>query len=278
MKPTPEIDRQAYELAKNYLPSLMIAGVTPTLIEKYQNLSTLRTKPKSKEELYRRLLGSAQNTGMKPTVIGESIGGVDKLALVLYDFNPAKVLAEYGDDGQAVLDQIVEKLKPRGKVRRTARSNWPRYCQTILSAAEFIEQFDSADKFFNWVDIFDKDDMARPSLPMLIDHEIEGIGFALACDFLKELGYINFPKPDVHLRDIFTALELCKPGIDDYHLFKAIIRVAHHAKSNPYATDKIFWLIGSGYFYDDPTIGSNGRIDSHKQEFIDFARPKIINY
>ena len=64
--------------------------------------------------------------------------------------------------------------------------------------------------------------------------------------FHKELGYVNFPKPDVHLRDIFTALELCQDGDDDDQLFKAIIRVAGNANVTPYNVDKTFWLIGSG--------------------------------
>jgi hypothetical protein len=276
MEANPEMDRKAYELAKSYLPSLRIKGVTQTLIEKYQKLSSLRDKPTSKEELYQRVLGHAQNANMRASVIGKSINGIDKLSPVLEGFNPKAVLAKYGDNWQAVLDQIMKELKPRGKIRTTPRSIWPHYCQTILSAAEFIERFDSANDFLKWVDFFDQDARARASLPMLLDHEIEGFGFALACDFLKELGYVNFPKPDVHLRDIFTALELCPARVDDYQLFKAIIRMANNANVTPYATDKVFWLIGSGNFYEDREIGSNGKIGSHKQDFIEFARQKII--
>lgn len=110
---------------------------------------------------------------------------------------------------------------------------------------------------------------------MLLSREIEGFGFALSCDFLKELGYINFPKPDVHLRDIFSSLNLCHAKADDYQLFKAIIRLAGHADVSAYNADKVFWLISSGYFYDDPHIGNNGRIGSHKQEFIEYAKPII---
>jgi len=276
MKANHEIDLKAYELAKNYLPDLGIPGVTHMIIEKYQNEPSNTHKPASKEELYKHLLDAAQNTSMKPIVIGEAIGGVDKLALVLYDFNPKKVLTEYGDNWQAVLDRITRELKPRGQIRLTTRSIWPHYCQTILSAAQFIEQFASADDFFKWVDFFNQDDRARPSLPMLLDHEIEGFGFALSCDFLKRLGYANFPKPDVHLRDIFTALELCRADDDDYQLFKAIIRLAHNANVTPYAADKLFWLIGSGHFYSDPMLGSNGRIGSHKKDFIEFARTELF--
>lgn len=273
MKATSEIDSKAYELAKGYLPSLNITGVTQELIEKYLNPLSLSPKPTSKEELYQRLLKSAQNANMKAGVIGGSISGIENLAPILDGFNPEAVLAKYGDNWQAILDQIVKELKPRGEIRRTPRSIWPLYCQTILSAAAFINQFDSANQFFGWVDFFDRDARARPSLPMLLDREIDGFGFALSCDFLKELGYINFPKPDVHLHDIFTALELCQAGSDDYQLFKAIIRVARNANVTPYAVDKVFWLIGSGKFYADPAIGSIG---SHKQEFIEFARSKLF--
>ena len=272
MKAIPEIDRSAYELAKGYLPGLNITGVTQTSIEKYLNPLSLNPRPASKEELYQRLLSSAQNANMKAAVIGRAIGGVDKLAPILFGFNPKAVLTRYEDDWEAVLDQIVKEIKPRGKIRRTPRSIWPLYCQTILSAAAFINQFDEANQFFEWVDFFDRDVKARPSLPMLLDREIKGFGFALSCDFLKELGYVNFPKPDVHLHDIFTELELCPIGVDDYQLFKAIIRLASNAHVTPYAADKVFWLIGSGDFYADPEIGS---ISSHKQEFIKFARLKL---
>jgi hypothetical protein len=210
---------------------------------------------------------------MKAGVIGRAIGGVSKLSVVLEDFNPEAVLNKYRTGWESILNDIVRQLQPRGEIRRTPKSIWPHYCQTILSAANFVQQFASADDFFNWVDFFDKDDRARASLPMLLSREIEGFGFALSCDFLKELGYINFPKPDVHLRDIFTSLNLCQSKTDDYQLFKSIIRLAGHANVSAYNADKVFWLIGSGYFYDDEHIGNNGRIGSHKQDFIEYARP-----
>jgi len=61
MKATPKGDRKAYELAKGYLPSLNITGVTQTLIEKYLDPLSLNPKPRSKGKLYQRLLESAQS-------------------------------------------------------------------------------------------------------------------------------------------------------------------------------------------------------------------------
>ncbi len=270
-----EIDRRAYGLAKAYLPSLGIDGVTESLVEEYLNPLPLSSRPTSKSELFYRILESAQNANMKAGVIGRAIGGVDKLSPVLEDFNAKAVLQKYADHWETVLDDIVKRLSPRGQIRRTPRSIWPHYCQTILSAAGFIEQFASTDDFFKWVDFFDQDDRARPSLPMLLSEEIEGFGFALSCDFLKELGYANFPKPDIHLHDIFIGLELCESEADDYQLFKAIVRLAKHANVCPYSADKAFWLVGSGYFYNNREVGSNGRIGSRKQEFIKRARSEL---
>ena len=195
MKDTALVDKEAYQLAKDYLPGRNIEGVTANLIEKYLNPLTLNPKPASKESIYQRILESAQNANMKPGVIGRAIGGVGKLSVVLEDFNPKAVLSKYAGDWEAILNDIVERLEPRGEIRRTPRSIWPHYCQTILSAANFVEQFSSAPDFFGWIDFFDQDDRARASLPMLLSREIEGFGFALSCDFLKEMGYTNFPKP-----------------------------------------------------------------------------------
>lgn len=277
MKDNSLVDKKAYQLAKDYFPAQRIKGVTAGLIEKYLNPLTLNPKPTSKKGIYQRILESAQNANMKAGVIGRAIGGVEKLSVVLEGFDPRAVMDKYRGDWEVILDDIVKRLKPRGEVRRTPRSIWPHYCQTILSAASFVEQFASALDFFSWVDFFDRDDRARASLPMLLSREIEGFGFALSCDFLKEMGYVNFPKPDVHLRDIFTSLGLCKAKPDDYQLFKAVIRVAGHAGVSAYNADKVFWLIGSGYFYSDLHIGNQGRVGSRKREFIEYAKPLLEN-
>lgn len=268
-----KIDKKAYQLAKDYLPKKRITGVTPDLIEKYLDPLTLKPKPTTKEDIFQRILISAQNANMKSGVIGKSINGIEKLSNVLENFSPKAIIKKYSNNWEAILNEIIKTLNPKGEIRKTSRSIWPQYCQTILSAAYFIEQFSSATDFFKWADFFDKDNRARASLPMLLSQEIKGFGFALSCDFLKEMGYINFPKPDVHLRDIFTALNLCEDKPTDYKLFKAISRVAKHAGVTAYNADKIFWLIGSVNFYNNPEIGKQGPKGGFKKEFIEYAKP-----
>jgi thermostable 8-oxoguanine DNA glycosylase len=268
------LDRAAYALAKEFLlRSGAERGIAPELIEKYLYLS--RPRPSTLAGLYERLLESAQSANMKAGVIGGSIGGVGNLGRVLCDFEPSRVLEKYQADWEEVLDDVVAQLKPRGSIRRTPRSIWPRYCRTILSSAKFLSQFESANDFYDWVDFFDKDERARAALPMLLDQEIEGFGFALACDFVMGLGYENFSKPDVHIKEIFQELGLCPWGTSDYEVFKAVARVARNVGVTPYNVDKLFWLIGSGNFYEDQDVGNGGRIGGRKKDFIEFAQTEL---
>jgi hypothetical protein len=270
-----ELDRAAYDLAKDFLVrSGADKGVTPELVEKYLHLDKT-VRPRTVAGLYERVLESAQSANMGAGVIGGSIGGVHRLGPVLCDFEPTQVLKKYASSWESVLDEIEARLKPRGSLRRTPRSIWPRYCRTILSGAKFLSQFSSADDFYGWVDLFDEDERARPALPMILSKEIAGFGFALACDFVKELGYENFSKPDVHVKDIFWAIGLSPYGSSDYEVFKAVARVARNVDVTPYDVDKLFWLMGSGHFYDDPHVGNRGRIGSRKKQFIEVALSRL---
>jgi len=269
-----ELDRAAYTLATDFLlQSGAGKGVTPELIKKYLHLSTPR--PDTLAALYERMLESAQSGNMNAGVIGGSIGGVGNLGPVLCDFEPAEVLEKYRSGWEGVLDDIVAQLKPKGSVPRTPRSIWRRYCRSILSGTKFLSRFSSAEDFYGWVDSFDENERSRPALPLLLAQEIEGFGFALACDFLKERGYENFSKPDVHVKDILRALGLSPWEATDYDVFRAVARIARNAGVTPYNVDKLFWLIGSGNFYEDPHVGNRGRIGSKKEEFIEVAKAQL---
>ena len=104
-------------------------------------------------------------------------------------------------------------------------------------------------------------------MPLLLAKEIFGLGFALACDFLKENGYPKFVKPDRQIKAIFRGLHLTE-STSDYEVFKDVIRFSDAVDEIPYRVDKLFWLIGSGKFYLD-----NIKIKSNRNEFIQ----QIIN-
>ena len=58
-------------------------------------------------------------------------------------------------------------------------------------------------------------------------------------------------------------------------MLKAITRISENLKLSAYNVDKMFWLIGSGYFYEHPEIGKEGRVGKMKESFIEYMESKI---
>ena len=268
-------DKKVYEEARSFLLASTPDEITEEVLESYLSLPSPIHKNISLNDLFHRLLASAQNANMKAGVIGGSIGGVKNLGQVLFNFEPNKVLEKYSGNTEELLDNIIKTLKPKGKIRRTPRSIWPKYCRTIISGAEFIAQFTDSKEFLVWVDHFYNDKKSLSALPMILEAEIYGIGFPLACDFLKELGYINYGKPDVHIIEIFEATGLTEKGASNYQVLKAITRISENLKLSAYNVDKLFWLIGSGYFYEHTEIGKEGRVGRMKESFIEHMELNI---
>ena len=257
---TPLDDKAAYLFAKDFLARELKRSDAEKIIGSYLSMPDMSNVPISLQKIFLGLLSSAQNANMKASVIGGSlVGGVGSLGKVLFDFDPAKVITTYGDDAEKLLDEIIKTLEPGGKILRNPRSIWPKYSRTILSAAAFLSQFKSGKDFNGWANHFYAESRSQAALPQVLGTEIEGIGYPLACDFLKELGYVDYGKPDVHIMDIFIGIGLCPERASPYHFQKAISRLADAANVSAYAVDKLFWLIGSGKFYNHPALKSIGR-------------------
>lgn len=185
----------------------------------------------------------------------------DKIKIILCDFNHNKIAEMEAED-------LYYKFRTEFNVtsRDTKMNSWYKWSKSIIDSAKFICNFKDIEDFRHFVSLYDYNTITRMSLPLLISSKISGVGFPLACDFLKELGYLNYPKPDVHIIDIFYKLELADNNIID--VFEAIIRMYEDCKEidntvTPYKIDKILWLISSGRFYlDDITV------NRHKEKFI----------
>jgi hypothetical protein len=154
-------------------------------------------------------------------------------------------------------------------------NSWHKWTKSIVDAAKFMSDFKDIEDFKSFVAKFDYNLLTRMAMPLLISKKISGLGFALACDCLKELGYINYPKPDVHLIQVFVGAGLSSE--EPISVFEAIVRMAEDCKEidpeiTPYKIDKVIWLICSGRFYlDDISIGR------HKEELINIIADKLNN-
>jgi hypothetical protein len=256
-----------YDQARHFL--LSIDGVTETILE--QHLIPEYDKPDDLNTIYKRLCESAQNRQMSVKVIGGSIGGLENLSEVLFNFDPIQVSTKYKNDDQAkLLNAIIDQVAPQGKIRKTSRSIWPQFCKSVIDSAHFLSRFKDSADFYNWADYFSTNEIAKPALPLMISIEISGFGFPLACDFLKEIGYTEFGKPDVHIKKILAALGYIETNQKsnlklDYETVRALDLIAVECGVTPFHVDKVLWLIGSGNFYR-----SGLEIGSRRDEFIEY--------
>lgn len=256
---------EIYKCAYEYLLKILPDKLTESDLEKY--FKGDRAKFKSLKDVFIQIIHSAQNYQRMPNVI-KFDERYNEFKKILFDF-------DYTVIADMTANDLYQLFRKEFKVtsKDTKMNSWYKWSKSVIDASKFINNFKDVDDFKRFVKLYDYNTVTRMSLPLLISSKISGIGFALACDMLKELGYLNYPKPDVHIIDIFQQLNLSDDN--PINVFEAVVKMAddctsYDATVTPYKIDKILWLISSGKFYlDDITIGRN------KDDFIAYTKSKL---
>jgi len=223
-------------------------------------------KPKFIKGVFKQMIESLKNKQGYVNFIAD----INQMDPILLGFKPKKVFEKFNDSWKKLFLEFKKKFGNKYKMNiNNKRNAWVMYSRGVLSSSKFLSNFNSIEEFDKFVKSFFHNEFTIASLPMLLEKEIFGFGFPLACDFLKELGYVNYGKPDVHLKDIFMELGLVESR-DDYEVFKEIVRIGLIVNEDPIIVDKIFWLIGSGNFYK-----SNLKIQGSKKEFLKYIKNKL---
>lgn len=227
-------------------------------------------KPDSIKKLYRNLLMHAQNRRGMPY----SIGNIDNLGQFLFDFNPSEIYINYATWSQLFL-QIEQNYSPPGRMEiNNSKNYWVIYTKSIISSAKFLSKFNSYQEFESYVNQFVIEDNLdlRIALPLLLSEELFGFRFALSCDFIKENVSPKFIKPDVHIKEIFAALEICHDSDSDFDVFRKVIKFANDAGEEPYFVDKLFWIVGSKSYYKSSKYPVEKKIKTSKLELINLLK------
>lgn len=217
--------------------------IKPEILNKEQleGLFHPSTQCNTKEKVLERLLGTLQNYQSMPGVIGfyAKKERATSFRRILLNYDSDKILNTYKTPN-GLLNAFIKEFNVEKNF------SWEKYSKATISACHFMNQFKDFKDFNSFVGRFVYNESTAAALPMLLSKEIYGMGFALGCDFLKEIGYEQYPKPDTHLMYIFSELGLCENK--QYDCYKAIIRMASVVKEKPFKVDKVFWLIGSNDF------------------------------
>jgi hypothetical protein len=240
--------RVFHEFSLNYLHQLLPAAQAKMIISEHLDLADGSQTICPLSELYFGLLFSAQNVQGKPNQIGLAIKGLENLSKITGHFDPHWVVAHYADAG-AVFQAVLKKLKPAGRINHSEKGVWPKYCRSIYTAAQFFSRFKDGEDFYQWANRMYGDLRSQDALPMLIERDVFGVGYALACDFLKEKGFLDYGKPDTHVIDILNHVGLCQEGMPASAYQDEIRAIALASGTSAYSVDKLIWLIGSNDFY-----------------------------
>ncbi len=249
---------EIYSAAKEYLIHMLPDNMNESDLQKYfvgdrRDFNTLK-------DVFEQLIYSAQNYQSMPNIIKYE-QRQEEIRSILKNFDIEEIQKMDADE---LYYDFREKFQVTSKDSKY--NGWYKWSKSVIDSARFMGNFKDVSDFKGFVSQFDYNLLTRMALPQLISSKISGIGFALACDCLKELGYLNYPKPDVHLIEVFSQLGMSEE--DPISVFETIVEMAEVCQENdctvtPYKIDKVFWLICSGRFYlDDISVGR------HKDEFI----------
>lgn len=259
---------EAYSFLVNKLPK----AVSENMLQAY--FGTSSAKPKSIDDIYERFLICAQDYQQLPNTVKFN-SRRDLLKKVLCNFDVKAVLVRWKnrDDLFDELQKKIKFAKPKDD-KSKHQSLWWRWCGAVIDSAKFLSQFKSAKEFYSYVDAYDKNVFSRIFLALTMKEKISGFGFALACNVLKDLGFIEFSKPDVHIMDVLCGLGFCDNN--PYSAFECVAQISeecrkHDSSISPFKVDRVIWLICSGKFYlhniEQPSL--KAEFIEHCKKFID---------
>ncbi|MBQ8481086.1 MAG: hypothetical protein IJ532_00965 [Alphaproteobacteria bacterium] len=242
-------------------------------VEKY-NIKSDSTKL---TDVYVRLLLSCQNRYMMPNVIKFDNPDTEvrfKKILSNYDY---KKISERNSE------EIFRKLVDEFGVEESNKNGfWHSFARSVVDGAKFMKRFADVKEFRNMLETIIGHFPNGMALPHLISGEIYGMGEALACDFLKEIGCVEYAKPDDHIHffieqiiNNFKNKEISYKKLTDKEVLEEAQKMARDNGVTAFAMDKILWLVASGKYYDPDGEEPMIKIKNHNNELRDEFVEKI---
>ena len=263
--------KKLWKAARTWLEKNSPEGINKLEFDGYFSSASKSDRAPDMATLYRAILNSLTQAGMKKNVIvGAMKNGIDGLGVVTHKFSPAKTVKQYKNDHEKLFADIQTKVDLNRELREE-EVLWPMYCKTILATGRFLSQFETSDGFFAWAEVIEENERLRIALPLILSEEIFGAGFALGCNVLIDLGFENFAKPDRHVKRILEGVHLMDASESDYQVLKTMFQLAGEAGVTPYALDKALFLIGSGDYGYFSLKGKADSVRDRTDRFLSFA-------
>ncbi len=230
--------KDVYDFSYQYLLNMASGDLTKAQIDEMISCPDVNPEQITIQSAYELMLSMLQDFSRYSNVINYKSHS-EKIKDILHDYDLSFI---------STLDpsNLLGRFKKEFEFKKDTM--WMRYSKGVVSGAKFLIKFKDHDEFISTLNSFDQSDMTRIAFALYLSSTIDNMGFAVACNWLKELGYSNYAKPDTHTKDICDALGLASKK-NDIDCFEAIGKVAREAGVKAYSVDKVWWLICTGNFY-----------------------------
>lgn len=208
-------------------------------------------KDNYKKIMFKQLAISLQNTGhMSRSIKLDFSSNIDEYVIRTKEITnichlfDLKAFCKEFKDYKALYSKFEKSDKGTKESKENGLSNVQKYCRGLFQGAHYINKID----FDNFsIELSFKENTISNSSVInelvkkikIIQDNIKGFGFALACDWLKEIGCEWLAKPDVHIKEICKAIkpELEKAKDEEYIKFMNEMAIANEIST--YKLDKM---------------------------------------
>lgn len=208
----------------------------------------------SMKDVFYQFCGNLQDYNMMPSVIGFlREDRKEKFYQIFCGYDKDQVRDKYTEE--SLFEEFCNCFPVKNK--ESKNNLWKRYARSIIDTCEYLAKFDSIDSFYNYIESYQGD----LGVVNEMSKSIRGMGFALTCNMVKDLGFTEYAKPDTHTKDVIAAMGYSD---DDISVIRTIQRIANENNDTAFNLDRMIWLICSGYYFNH-----NIRVGSHKKELIE---------
>ena len=239
------------------------------------------------ERIFAQMLFHAQNATLISNIV-KFDKNYEFLKGVACGFNPKKFLEKFCENKtlEESQNEIVEALRKglvwdSTKSKKNKDSIAKRYANTMIECAKYLRDFNSENAV---LDDLNKNNKTCEGLISYFMSKIRtGFSVALSADFLKEYNSaFDFPKPDIHIKDVIIAKNGKKEGYynspkKEFELINEIIEITNDVNKElksrgqkpitVYQLDRMIWLVCTENFFLHKKI-------SGKQDFIERIKNK----
>ena len=257
---TAEENKEFFQFALHFLENMTPVGVD---IASYYSGDAKDAGDLS--TVFEEFIKSAQNYQRMPNTIKYKERR-EQIKEILFNFDHKKVATLQYEE---LKDSFIKAFDPENPSKDSKLNSWYKWSLAIIDIARYLSRFKDIEDFREYVNKFNFEADARMALAMIISAKVQYFGFALACNALKEIGYEEFSKPDVHVIDICSTY--AKKDLNSFEAFELVGEIAKDNHTTPYKVDKVLWLISSGNFYHEEIT-----VKSQKKEFIAEIKKKKL--